>query len=78
MHRVVVTRDKLKLALQIWLRVMPKHVWRRFEAYERKMAEKRHMPEDEPKPREEMADYIADQFVARNWEITHAEPKNHG
>jgi hypothetical protein len=56
MRRVVVTRDKLKLALQIWLRVMPKHVWRRFEAYERKMAEKRHMPEDEPKAREEIAD----------------------
>jgi hypothetical protein len=78
MSRVVVTREKLKNALLIWLRVMPKHVWRQFEAYERKAAEKRQMPEDEPKAREEMADYIADQFVRRNWEITHAEPKGHG
>ena len=78
MRRVVATREQLKMALLIWLRRMPKHVWRRFEAYERKAAEKRHMPEDEPKPREEIADYIADQFVRRNWEVSHPEPVGHG
>jgi hypothetical protein len=78
MPRITVTPDKLKLAFRIWLRVMPKHVWRRFEAYERKMADKRHLPEDEPDARGELADYLAERFAAAHWEITHPEPENHG
>jgi|GEM_PF-4242170 len=78
MTRIVVTHDKLKIALRIWLRVMPKHVWRRYEDYERKMAGKRHSPEDEPNARGEMADYLAGHFEMADWEITHPKPKNHG
>jgi hypothetical protein len=78
MSRVVVSREKLRTALTIWLRVMPSHVWRRYEAYERKMAEKRHAAEDAPKAREEMAEYLASRFDMADWEITHPEPVNHG
>jgi hypothetical protein len=78
MKRVVVTPEQLSTALLIWLRVMPKHVWRRYEAFERKQAEKRHSAEDEPKAREEIADYLAGRFSKSGWEITHDAPRNHG
>jgi hypothetical protein len=78
MTRITVTPEKLKMALLVWLRVMPGHVWRRYEDYERKAAEKRHSEEDEPKAREELAEYLAGRFAQVNWEITHPEPKNHG
>lgn len=78
MTRITVTPEKLKRAILIWLRVMPKHVWRRYEDYERKAADKRHLPEDEPNARGELADYLAGRFEKADWEITHPEPKNHG
>ena len=78
MKRIVVTPEKLRTAILIWLRVMPKYVWRRYETYERLAAQKRQSEEDEPKAREEMADYLAERFAAVQWEVTHPEPKNHG
>lgn len=78
MVRITVTPEKLRTAILIWLRVMPKHVWRRYEAYERKAAEKRHSEADEPKAREEIAEYLSARFAQADWEITHPEPKNHG
>jgi hypothetical protein len=78
MKRITVTPEKLRQAILIWLRVMPKHVWRRYEAYERLAAAKRHSEADEPKAREEIAEYLAGRFGQANWEITHPEPRNHG
>jgi hypothetical protein len=66
MARITVTPEKLRTAILIWLRVMPKQVWRRYEEYERKAAEKRHSEEDDPKAREELADYLTGRFAQAN------------
>ena len=78
MKRVVVTPEKLQTAITIWLRVAPRHVWRKYEAYERLKADKRHNSEEAPDAQKELADYLAAQFKQVRWEITHAAPKNHG
>jgi hypothetical protein len=69
MNRVVVPREKLIRALIIWLRLMPKHVWRQYGAYEHKAA-KKGPPEDDLKLRQEIAQYLAGRFDVANWEIT--------
>ena len=78
MKRVVVTPEKLNTAIAIWLRVAPRHVWRKYEAYERLMADKRHNPEDAPDAQKALADYLTGRFTQAKWEITHPEPRNHG
>lgn len=73
MKRITVTRNELERAIRVWLRVMPKRVWRKYEAYERLAAEKRAGDEDRPQAREEMASYIAGKFAQAGWEITYPE-----
>jgi hypothetical protein len=76
MKRIIVTQNELTRAILVWLRVAPKHVWRKFEAYERLMAEKRHNSEDAPRAREELATCIAGEFQQAGSEISH--PERHG
>jgi hypothetical protein len=78
MSRVVVTQEDLRRALLVWLTVMPKYVWRRYEAYERKVAEKRQDEDDEPKAREAIAEYLAGKFAQASWDVTHPMTKSHG
>ena len=75
MKRIIVTQEELARAILVWLRVMPKRVWRKYEAYERLVAAKRHSVDDEPQAREEIADYVAEKFRQAGWEITYAEPE---
>lgn len=78
MPRVAVTPEKLVTALLIWLRLAPKRIWRKSEAYERLKAEKRHAPEEAPDPHGELAEYLGEKFQQARWEVTHPETKNHG
>lgn len=75
MKRITVTQDELARAILVWLRVMPKRVWRKYEAYERLVAQKRHTIEDEPQAREEIASYVTEKFQQAGWEITYPEPE---
>ena len=75
MKRIIVTQEELARAVLVWLRVMPKRVWRRYEAYERLVAAKRHTIEDEPRAREEVADFVAEKVRQAGWEITYPEPE---
>jgi hypothetical protein len=76
MKRITVSQEELARAILVWLRVMPKRVWRKYEAYERLAAAKRHRIEDEPQAREEIAAYVAEKFRQAGWEITYAEPEH--
>ena len=78
MSRVIVTPEKLVTALLVWLRLAPKRIWRKSEAYERQRAEKRHDPEQAPNPHGELAEYLAERFQQSDWEVTHPEARNHG
>jgi len=76
MERITITQNELARAILVWLRLAPKQVWRKFEAYERLMAQKRHDPEDAPRAREELAAYIAGKFrQPGGWEVSHPERK---
>lgn len=75
MERITVSEKELATAVMVWLRVMPKHVWRKYEAYERLAAQKRQTAEDEPQAREAIAFYIAHKFAQAGWEITYPRPE---
>ena len=75
MKRITVSQKELATAVLVWLRVMPKHVWRKYEAYERLVAAKRHRIEDEPRAREEIASYIAAKLNQAGWEVSYPERK---
>ena len=76
--RIAVTPSELARAIRVWLRVMPKHVWRALEKYQLAALEKRHHPDEEPQVHGALADHIADHFRKANWEITRPEPKDLG
>ena len=78
MDRVVVTPDKLEMAILVWLRTCPSHVWRGFEEYETLKKQKRHSGRDAPDPQKHLAEYLAEKFALANWDVTHPELKNHG
>jgi hypothetical protein len=75
MKRIIVSQAELAKAVLVWLRVAPKQVWRKYEAYERLVAAKRHKIEDEPRAREEIAAYIAAKVSQAGWEVSYEERK---
>ena len=78
MKRIAVTRERLAMSIGIWLRLAPKYIWRKSEAYERLVEQKRHDPREAPDPHGDLAKHLADRFIQAGWEVTHAEPHNHG
>ncbi|HYW15089.1 MAG TPA: hypothetical protein VE891_02905 [Allosphingosinicella sp.] len=76
--RIAVTSAELARAIRVWLRVMPRHVWRALEKYQLAALEKRNDPDQEPQVHGAVADHIADHFQKANWEITRPEPKDLG
>lgn len=76
--RITVTPAELSRAVRVWLRVMPKHVWRALEKYQIAALDKRHDPDEEPQVHAAVADHIAGHFERANWEITRPEPRDLG
>ena len=76
--RIAVTPAELARAIRVWLRVMPKHIWRALEKYQVAALEKRHDPDEAPQVHGAVADHIADHFERANWQITRPEPKDLG
>lgn len=76
--RIAVTSAELARAIRVWLRVMPKHIWRALEKYQLAALEKRQDHDEEPQVHGAVADHIADHFRKANWEITRPEPKDLG
>jgi hypothetical protein len=76
--RITVTPAELGRAIRVWLRVMPKHIWRALEKYHLAALEKRQTPDEEPQVHAAVADHIVDHFERANWEISRPEPKDLG
>ncbi|HEX8381489.1 MAG TPA: hypothetical protein VF619_13185 [Allosphingosinicella sp.] len=77
-ERIIVTRTELAGAVRVWLRVMPKPVWRALEKYQIAALEKRQDPEEEPKVHAAVAEHIAGHFERANWEISRPRPRDLG
>jgi hypothetical protein len=76
--RIAVTPAELARAIRVWLRVMPKHIWRALEKYQLAALDKRHNHDEEPQVHAAVADHIAGHFERAGWEITRAEPHHLG
>lgn len=76
--RIPVTPVELAKAILVWLRVMPKRVWRDLEAYERAAKEKRHDPESKPDPEAAIAAHIVHHMQAAEWTVTRPETEAPG
>ncbi|HYI41624.1 MAG TPA: hypothetical protein VE053_15050 [Allosphingosinicella sp.] len=76
--RIAVTSAELARAIRVWLRVMPKPIWRALEKYQLATLEKRQDHDSEPQVHGAVADHIAEHLRRANWEITRPEPKDLG
>lgn len=76
--RIAVTPAEVAQAIRVWLRVMPRPIWRALEKYELAALEKRQDPDEAPQVHGAVAEHIADHFRRANWEITRPEPKDLG
>ncbi|HYJ81502.1 MAG TPA: hypothetical protein VEW26_01485 [Allosphingosinicella sp.] len=76
--RIAVTSAELARAIRVWLRVMPKPIWRALEKYQLAALEKRQDPDGEPQVHGAVADHIAEHLRRANWEITRPEPRDLG
>jgi hypothetical protein len=70
--RITVARDKLAAALTVWLKTMPKHVWRELEKHNLLALEKRQGAR--PEIERQVAEHIAAKFEQVSWEVSHEEP----
>ncbi|MEO7178555.1 MAG: hypothetical protein ABIW83_06910, partial [Allosphingosinicella sp.] len=77
-ERITVTPAELAQAIRVWLRIMPKQIWRALEKYQVAALEKRQDPDGEPPVHGAVAEHIAGHFERANWEITRPEPKDLG
>ena len=72
--RIAVTPAELRRALRVWLRVMPKHIWRALEKYQLAAIEKRHNPDEAPQVQGAVADHIVDQLERARWDVSRPQP----
>ena len=76
--RITVTPAELARAIRVWLRVMPKHIWRALERYQIAALDKRQAPDEAPPVHAAVAEHIAEHFERANWEISRPTPKDPG
>ena len=72
--RIAVTPAELGRAIRVWLRVMPKHIWRALEKHQVAALEKRHNPDEAPSVHAAVADHIVAQFERARWDVSRPEP----
>ncbi len=76
--RIAITPAEIARAIRVWLRVMPKPIWRALQKYELAALDKRQDPDSAPQVHGAVAQHIADHFERADWEITRPEPKDLG
>lgn len=72
--RIAVTPSELGRAIRVWLRIMPKHIWRALEKYQLAALDKRQDPDEAPQVHAAVADHIVDQFERARWDVSRPEP----
>jgi hypothetical protein len=72
--RIAVSPAELARAIRVWLKVMPRHVWRALERYQIAALDKRHDPEEEPAVHAAVADHIVGQLERARWAVSRPEP----
>ena len=72
--RIAVTSAELGRAIRVWLRVMPKPIWRALEKYQLAALDKRHNPDEQPQVHAAVADHIVGHFERARWEVNRPEP----
>lgn len=72
--RIAVTPAELGRAIRVWLRIMPRHIWRALEKYQLAALEKRHDHDEEPQVHAALADHIVGQLERARWDVTRPEP----
>lgn len=72
--RIPVTAAELGRAIRVWLRVMPKHIWRALEKYQIAALDKRQRQDEEPPVHGAVADHIVAQLERARWAVTRPEP----
>jgi hypothetical protein len=77
-ERIPVGPAELARAIRVWLRVMPKPIWRALEKYQLAALEKRHDPDEEPQVHAALAEHIADHFGRADWRVSRPEPRDLG
>ncbi len=71
--RITVATAELATAMTVWLRVMPKRIWRELEVHHLAAKEKRQG--ERPDAERAVAEHLAKQFERADWQVTHPEPK---
>jgi|GEM_PF-2188971 len=74
-ERITVTPRELVAAVRVWLRTMPRRIWRELERYELAAQEKRQDPDEAPQVHSAVADHIARQLHGADWEVTRPHPE---
>lgn len=62
------TRGELATAIGIWLKVMPKRIWRELEKHNLLALEKRQGPR--PEVEKAVAERLAGEFERRGWDVS--------
>ena len=74
--RIKIEGKQLATVIYVWLRAAPKWVWGEEPSYASLKKLKRHNPEDEPDPRQIVAELIAENLKGLDWEVSYEEQGN--
>lgn len=72
--RIAVTPAELGRAIRVWLRIMPRQIWRALQKYELAALEKRQNRDEDPQVHAAVADHIVGQFERARWDVTRPKP----
>jgi hypothetical protein len=69
--RIKIEGKQLATVIYVWLRAVPKWAWGEEPRYASLKKMKRHNPEDEPDPRQIVAELIAENLKDLDWEVSY-------
>jgi hypothetical protein len=70
---ITVTPEELRRDFTVWLKVMPKSLWRSYLAM-LEVDPRRRNPEDRVDPHALLGEYLAEQFVRAKWTAPYPKP----
>jgi hypothetical protein len=71
---VYVTPDELATTLRVWLRTMPKHLWRPYEQMLAAAGSRRIGADDRVDPADVIAAYMVEKFAQTRWRACYEAP----
>ena len=74
--RIKIEGKQLATVIYVWLRAVLKWAWGEEPRYASLKKMKRHNPEDEPDPRQIVAELIAENLKELDWEVSYEERGN--